>query len=112
MVGVFHQQMAQSAFDDPATAKLAAFWATKRDEIQLILDRAEQLAQALPQRAPRMVVCHSDLHGNNVLVGADDALAVVDWDEPILAPKERDLMFVGGGVGGGLEPGPASSLVL
>lgn len=100
MVGVFHQQMAQSAFDDPATARLAAFWATKRDEIQLILDRAEQLAQALPQRAPRMVVCHSDLHGNNVLVGADDALAVVDWDEPILAPKERDLMFVGGGVGG------------
>jgi spectinomycin phosphotransferase len=45
-------------------------------------------------------VCHSDLHGNNVLVGAGDALAVVDWDEPILAAKERDLMFIGGGVGG------------
>jgi spectinomycin phosphotransferase len=27
-------------------------------------------------------------------------LAIVDWDEPILAPKERDLMFIGGGVGG------------
>ncbi len=47
-----------------------------------------------------MVVCHSDLHGNNVLVGAGDALVVVDWHAPILAPKERDLMFVGGGVGG------------
>ena len=23
----------------------------------------------------------------------------MDWDEPILAPKERDLMFIGGGVG-------------
>ena len=45
-------------------------------------------------------MCHSDLHGNNVLVGVDDELAVVDWDEPILAPKERDLMFIGGGVGG------------
>jgi spectinomycin phosphotransferase len=33
-------------------------------------------------------------------VGADDELAIVDWDEPILAPKERDLMFIGGGVGG------------
>ncbi len=24
---------------------------------------------------------------------------IVDWDEPIMAPKERDLMFIGGGVG-------------
>ena len=23
---------------------------------------------------------------------------IVDWDEPIMAPKERDLMFIGGGV--------------
>ncbi|HQU08796.1 MAG: spectinomycin phosphotransferase, partial [Verrucomicrobia bacterium 21-51-4] len=23
---------------------------------------------------------------------------IVDWDDPILAPKERDLMFIGGGV--------------
>src|SRR5215216_7511990 len=47
-----------------------------------------------------MAVCHSDLHAGNVLVGADDQLAIVDWDERILAPKERDLMFIAGGVGG------------
>jgi hypothetical protein len=23
-----------------------------------------------------------------------------DWDVPVLAPKERDLMYIGGGVGG------------
>ena len=34
------------------------------------------------------------------MVGANEELAIVDWDEPILAPKERDLMFIGGGVGG------------
>ena len=33
-------------------------------------------------------------------MGADNELTIVDWDEPILAPKERDLMFIGGGVGG------------
>ena len=34
------------------------------------------------------------------MVDANEELAIVDWDEPILAPKERDLMFIGGGVGG------------
>ena len=51
----------------------------------------------LQSRAVDVVPCHSDLHAGNVLVGADDELAIVDWNEPILAPKERDLMFVMGG---------------
>ncbi len=100
MVEAFHQQVAQGTYDDPTASRLAEYWTTKRDEIQRILERAEGLAQALEHRGLNLVVCHSDLHGNNVLLGADDELAVVDWDEPILAPKERDLMFVGGGVGG------------
>jgi spectinomycin phosphotransferase len=45
------------------------------------------------------VLCHSDIHAGNVLISADSAFYIVDWDEPILAPKERDLMFIGGGVG-------------
>ena len=44
-------------------------------------------------------MCHSDIHAGNILIGADDAFYIVDWDNPILAPKERDLMFVGGGQG-------------
>jgi spectinomycin phosphotransferase len=99
-VRAFHKQVEQDRYDDPIAASLAAFWMTKRDEIQCIVERAEQLAQALQNRALELAVCHSDLHGRNVLVGADDELAIVDWDEPILAPKERDLMFIGGGVGG------------
>jgi spectinomycin phosphotransferase len=40
------------------------------------------------------------LHAGNVLVGAGSALTIVDWDNPVFAPKERDLMFIGGGIGG------------
>jgi spectinomycin phosphotransferase len=99
-VKAFHKQVEQGGYADPIAASFAAFWMTKHDEIQCIVERAEQLAQALQKRAVELAVCHSDLHGRNVLVGADDELAIVDWDEPILAPKERDLMFIGGGVGG------------
>jgi spectinomycin phosphotransferase len=100
IVRAFHQQVCRSAYADPIAARLAAFWTMKSDEIECIVERADQLAQALQKRAVDLVVCHGDLHGGNVLVSANEELAVVDWDEPILAPKERDLMFVGGGVGG------------
>jgi spectinomycin phosphotransferase len=93
-------QVEHRSFDDPLAARLAAFWTPKRGEIQAIVDRAEQLAQDMQNRAGDFVICHSDLHAGNVLLGADHTLAIVDWDRPILAPKERDLMFMGGGVGG------------
>ncbi len=44
-------------------------------------------------------MCHSDLHAGNILIDRNDAFYIGDWDSPILAPKERDLMFIGGGQG-------------
>ena len=109
IVMAFHRQVQTSAYDDPTAARFAAFWNAKRDEIACIVERAERLAQALQNRAVDLVVCHGDLHGGNVLVGAHDEIAIVDWDEPILAPKERDLMFVGcrGGVVSLFDPSQA-----
>jgi len=98
-VRAFQQLAARQTYADPTAERFAAFWRAKRDEISGMVERAGRLAQALQNRAAELVVCHSDLHAGNVLVGAGDKIAVVDWDEPILAPKERDLMFVGGGVG-------------
>jgi spectinomycin phosphotransferase len=86
--------------DDPPTARLASFWTANRTEIRTVMERAEQLAQQMQDRSMESVLCHSDLHAGNVLLSADDKLAIVDWDNPILAPKERDLMFIGGGTGG------------
>ena len=33
-----------------------------------------------------------------MLIDGKGDLYIVDWDAPIMAPKERDLMFIGGGV--------------
>ena len=97
MVKTFLARVEYDAFDDPIALKLAAFLKAKRDEILDLVGRAERLAQALQARSGEFIVCHSDLHAGNFLIDADDALYIVDWDNPILAPKERDLMFVGGG---------------
>ena len=43
-------------------------------------------------------MCHTDIHGGNILITDKDEFFIVDWDAPLLAPKERDLMFIGGGI--------------
>jgi len=100
IVKALDSQLDRRSFDNPVAAQLAAFWMSKRGEIQSMVERAEQLEQKTQQQAASFVLCHSDLHAGNVLVGADNQLTIVDWDNPIFAPKERDLMFVGGGIGG------------
>jgi spectinomycin phosphotransferase len=98
-VRMYQQRVEISDFADPIAASFAALWRTKRDEIDAIVGRAEELGHALRQHNREFVVCHTDLHGGNVLVGANGELTIVDWDNPLLAPKERDLMFVGAGIG-------------
>lgn len=86
-------------YDHPAQQQLAAFWRDHAPEIATIIDRTEQLGQRLRDTlratpAPDYVVCHTDIHAGNLLLAAPGKLFIVDWDQPLLAPRERDLMFV------------------
>lgn len=83
---------------DTISLKLTQFMKEHLQEIRRLVDRAEQLAQNLQKQSLEFVLCHSDIHGGNVLLKGKNTLYIVDWDDPILAPKERDLMFIGGGV--------------
>jgi spectinomycin phosphotransferase len=84
--------------DDPTALKLLTFIKEHRRVIQSLVNRAEQLGQNIQKQSPEFVLCHSDIHAGNVLITDDGSLYIVDWDQPIMAPKERDLMFIGGGV--------------
>ncbi|MBS0629352.1 MAG: aminoglycoside phosphotransferase family protein [Verrucomicrobia bacterium] len=66
--------------------------------VRRLVDRAQELGDRLRNHSPEFVLCHSDIHAGNVLIN-ENHFYIVDWDEPIMAPKERDLMFIGGGVG-------------
>ena len=95
----FLRRVEKSTFEDPVAARVAALLRVRRDLILDLIARADALALALQARPPESVLCHSDLHAGNLLIDAIDALYIVDWDDPILAPKERDLMFAGGAQG-------------
>jgi len=43
-----------------------------------------------------MVVCHTDLHGGNLLVDSRGNLYILDWEGAMLAPPEQDLFFFAG----------------
>lgn len=83
---------------DEAALKLQAFMREHREIIHHLVDRAEALSQKIQEQSPEFVLCHSDIHGGNVLIDESGSIFIVDWDDPIMAPKERDLMFIGGGV--------------
>lgn len=98
IVRALYTSMEAQPTGDKVALKLLAFIGKNIRIIQRLVDRAEELAQILRNESTQFVLCHSDIHGGNVLINHDDNIYVVDWDDPTLAPKERDLMFIGGGV--------------
>jgi spectinomycin phosphotransferase len=92
------QHIAGRTFADPYARRLAEFWQAHAGEIAGLVARAGELGRRLRIRPHDLVLCHADIHTANLLAGADGRLYVVDWDETVLAPKERDLMFVTGPV--------------
>jgi spectinomycin phosphotransferase len=81
-------------YDNPFEKQLAAYWNDHRREIATIVDRAVQLGCMLQGKPLDFVLCHADIHTANLLLDAQGKLFIVDWDQPVLAPEERDLMYV------------------
>ena len=99
LVKAFQAQVERETFDDPTAAKLAVLLKAKRPVIRHLVGQAERLGSVLQGKSPDFVLCHADLHAWNILIDANGGLYIVDWDTLTLAPKERDLMFVGSGMG-------------
>lgn len=95
----YQRRFINGVVGDDIVKRFFAFWEDHAEEIDTVVYRSEQLASILLERPPRLVLCHADIHAGNALVDDNDRLSIVDWDTLVLAPKERDLMFIGGGVG-------------
>jgi spectinomycin phosphotransferase len=94
----FQRQVETVEYADPIATQLAAFMIAQRDTITQLVDCAEQLAKYLLSQSRRFVLCHGDNHPGNLLLPNSDptGLYIVDWDNPLYAPCERDLAMIGG----------------
>lgn len=101
----FLNQIEAESFADPVAIELVEFLKAKRPVVLNLIGQAERLAAELKTKHLENIVCHSDLHAGNLLIAPDGSLFIVDWDAPIYAPRERDLMYVGGALlASGLTP--------
>jgi len=90
---------ATDSFADPLAAEVAAFLRERHDVTLDLIERSARHAKAMQTQPRDLVLCHTDLHAGNLHITADGDLFIVDWDNPTLAPRERDLMFIGGAQG-------------
>jgi spectinomycin phosphotransferase len=73
---------------------LRADWQAHQSTIHTGVTSLEKLAEVLKARPFPYVICHADLHPANLLRDHTGHVHVIDWDEVMLAPKERDFIFV------------------
>jgi spectinomycin phosphotransferase len=92
------KRSAQETFEDPLAMEAAAFLNAKHNEIARLVERTEVLSSRLRESGLEFVLCHTDIFAANLLIDPNGNCYIVDWDTPLLAPKERDLMYIGAGI--------------
>ena len=85
--------LAQGGYIGEVAAAVAAVWCQNSHEIEMARERYLALGAELAAKSPPYALCHADIHRANIIIAEDGSIHIVDWDETVLAPKERDLMF-------------------
>jgi spectinomycin phosphotransferase len=93
-VRTFETQHAHSRGGSVSQRALRSSWVAHQSTIHTAVTSLEKLAGALQRRTFPYVICHADLHAANLLRDHAGHVFVIDWDEVMLAPKERDFIFV------------------
>jgi spectinomycin phosphotransferase len=93
-VGAFETQHVRTEGGGAAQRALRSSWQAHQSTIHTVLTSLEKLAGVLRSRTLPSVICHADLHARNLIRDRAGRVFVIDWDEVMLAPKERDFLFV------------------
>ncbi|GHO61928.1 spectinomycin phosphotransferase [Ktedonobacter sp. SOSP1-52] len=94
-VRTIEARLAQFVGDSASEQSLYRNWMAYQATIHAVMDSMEKLADHLRQQAGPLVICHADLHTANIIRTSDGEVFIIDWDDIMLAPRERDFIFVG-----------------
>ncbi|HKT37600.1 MAG TPA: aminoglycoside phosphotransferase family protein [Ktedonobacterales bacterium] len=91
----YEAQHAQAPGEESAArSDLRSLWRAHQSTIHMLITSLDTLAETLRSRNLPYVICHADLHPANLLRDGAGRVLVIDWDDVMLAPKERDFIFV------------------
>ncbi len=93
-VRAFTTQPSYTQVPGASERALRASWVAHESTIHTVVTSLEKLAAVLKERPVPYVICHGDLHARNLIRNRAGQVFVIDWDEVMLAPKERDFLFV------------------
>jgi spectinomycin phosphotransferase len=94
-VQAFETQHLPASHDGRDAARaLCAAWVAHQATIHATVSALDQLAAVLQARTLTYVFVHADLHAANLLRDPAGRVFVLDWDEVMLAPRERDFIFI------------------
>ncbi|HET8843516.1 MAG TPA: phosphotransferase [Ktedonobacteraceae bacterium] len=94
-IHTFETQPVQEASETSASQRLLrSTWKAHQSTIHHAVATLQKLAEVLQARTFPHVICHADLHARNLIRDQAGRVFVIDWDDVMLAPKERDFIFI------------------
>jgi len=68
----------------------------RQNEIVTALQELKNIQNIVRKSTKSKVICHTDLHGGNLMMDAEGCLYLLDWENALIAPPEHDLIFFAG----------------
>jgi spectinomycin phosphotransferase len=85
-----------SPLDSPGKQLLRQTLLPCWDDVLADLQRLKQLQGIVRSLHNPKVICHTDLHGANLMTDDQNVLYIIDWETALIAPLEHDMIFFAG----------------
>ncbi len=99
LVAIFNETSKTSGNAANYKAQLKFFLEPHRKEFMEELETLGELQRKVGRKNLEFVNCHGEPSPGNVMSSNSGGVYLLDWDDPIFAPKEKDLIFFKDNIG-------------